>query len=178
MKNTIVLFIFFISMFLYSSQLVEPINRVRLKGSPRGIITWGGDQHANQKGVMTNGDSVYIKVQNNILIVQHKKDGMTTTIFESMPDQMLASTWLGVYEYQFDDNPLSEDDGEQELVIINSPGPNVSCVKVFHMSQQPPMGIGTLWGSTEIEFQPNALLFNAAASGQKYTYSNMSFVAE
>lgn len=170
--------LFIISLFLYSANLSEPIDRVRLKGSPRGIITWGGNQHIDQKGAMGNGDSVFIKVLNNVLTVQHKKDQMITTIFESMPDQMLANTWLGVYEYQFDDNPGDDQDQQQELVIINSPGPNVSSVKIFHMSQQPPMGIGTLWGNADIEFQQNALLFNGVASSQKYKYENMSFVAE
>lgn len=156
----------------------SPGDRVRLKGSPRSILTWSGADFKASSGKLTNGDSVFAFVRDGMLVVNHKKNNFSVTLFESLPDQGLSSTYLGLYEYNFDDNPQDMEDRESELVLINSPMLNVSMVKVYHMAQQPPVLIGTMWGNADIEFNPDKLIFTIETVSSRYKYSDKSFKPE
>lgn len=156
----------------------SPGDRVRLKGSPRSILTWSGTNFKAVSGQLTNGDSVFAYVNEGVLVVKHKKKDFTVTLFESLPDQGLPSSFLGLYEYNFDDNASDMEDREPELVLINSPMLNVSMVKVYHFAQQPPVLIGTMWGNADIEFNPDRLIFTIETVSSRYKYSDKSFKPE
>lgn len=175
-----ILFFLFVSIFISSGLFAQsnPGDRVRLKGSPRAILSWTGTDFKAASGKLSNGDSVFAQVNNGVLMVTHKKNNFKVTLFESLPDQGLPGTFLGLYEFNFDDNPDDMEDRENELVLINSPMINVTMVKVFHLAQQPPAAIGTMWGNADIEFGADKMVFTIETAARRYRYADRSFKPE
>ena len=95
---------------------VLPIDRVKLKPSPRAIITWNGQSPKDTVADFWDlGKISAIKNQTDLKVLYTSNDGNITVLLQ-MPGNSTDIAQLGVFSYRFIDNTQND-----QIVIFYSP---------------------------------------------------------
>ena len=101
-----------------------PIDRVKLKGSPRGILTWRADYAWDTAATVEGLGSFEAKKEGSVLKVNHIFNGITTTIFTSpiMPGSIAQ---MGLYKHILNNAEhvivfYSEDANQIKAIVVKA----------------------------------------------------------
>lgn len=101
-----------------------PIDRVKLKGSPRGILTWRADYAWDTASTLEGLGSFEVKKEGSTLKVNHIFNGMSTAIFTAnIGPGSIAQ--LGLYKHNLNNEDhvivfYSEDDNQIKSVVVKA----------------------------------------------------------
>lgn len=118
------------------------IDRVKLKGSPRGILTWRGDMPRDTMTQFDNVGLVEAKKTGDRVKVTFSANGHVSTLLDE-PVTAGSTAQIGVFSHKY--NPQS---ANNQLVIFYSASLTQMQTKVFTVNGQVPV-------STAIPFNPS-----------------------
>lgn len=111
---------------------VLPIDRVKLKPSPRAIITWNGQSPKDTLADFWDLGQISAKKGQNDLLVEFV-NGPDRTVLLQIPNAQTLEAQLGVYSYRFIDNTQND-----QIVIFYSENPEIIKPYVFNVLDHPP----------------------------------------
>lgn len=113
-----------------------PIDRIRLKGSPRAIITWSSDTRRDTSGAFWNlGELQMVNSHEGVKVkFIHSTSGEETVLDEILSDGMKLE--CGIYSYRFLEGEFTD-----QIVLIHNKYSDANenlKVKFFRLKDDPP----------------------------------------
>ncbi len=168
MQKLIIIVIVFLSSISSYGQKEE---RFELKGAAKLIATWTGELANDASGVLSCGDQISISTRQIGIYVNVIHNNIWKELFTTGGEDILVSTIIKVYEYDFDS------DGQNEIIVVNSPEYSLLTVEVFKYSGGLKERVGKFIGQFDIVLDKNTVFlpFGSQGMGAEYLYKNGSF---
>lgn len=156
---------------LTTSLSAQVEQRFKVKGNAKLIATWSGKSPSNATGTLTSGDVISITTKQISFYVDVVRNNIKKQLVSSGGDDVIESTVVQVYEYDFDS------DGQKEIVVIHSPEYSILTVEVFRYSSGLAERVGNFNGQFNIVLDKNTISLPYGSQGlsEDYVFIGGSF---
>jgi len=149
----------------------QTVDRFKVKGTAKLIATWAGKTSNDASGTLTSGDKISITTRQIGIYVILIHNNVGKQLVSTGGDDILESTVVKVYEYDFDS------DGQKEIIVIYSPEFSLVTIEVFKYSGELVERVGNFEGQYDIVLDKNTIYlpFGSQGLGNEYLYKGGAF---